>query len=110
MYKVIPTKGKPYVVNENHVLCLKATKIGSLSFSEKEKHWKLLWQERNEFGYPMMVGVTIMSVWLYQFAYESPAQRFLNLAPVRIGAVIMMILYLAVCVGSTGQAFIYNQF
>ena len=60
--------------------------------------------------FPLLFVFLIMSVWLYQFAYESPAQRLLNLAPVRIGAVIMMILYLAVCTGSTGQAFIYNQF
>ncbi|MCK5269213.1 MAG: MBOAT family protein [Sedimentisphaerales bacterium] len=60
--------------------------------------------------FPLLFVAMIFSVWLYQFAYESPAQRFLNLAPVRIGAVIMMIFYLTVCVGSTGQAFIYNQF
>jgi hypothetical protein len=52
MYKVIPIKGKPYIVNEDHVLCLKATSIGGISFNEKEKRWKLLWQERDENGYP----------------------------------------------------------
>ena len=61
-------------------------------------------------AFPLLFVFLIMSVWLYQFAYESSAQRVLNLAPVRVGTVIMMIFYLAVCVGSTGQAFIYNQF
>ena len=53
MYKVIPIKGDPYVVNGDHILCLKATKIGSLSFREKLNIYDVHWHERDENGYPV---------------------------------------------------------
>ena len=59
---------------------------------------------------PVLALALIAAVWLYEFAYESPARWILQLAPVRTGAVILMILYLAVFASSSNQAFIYLQF
>jgi len=59
---------------------------------------------------PVLALILIAAVWLYEFAYESPAKRILQLAPVRIGAVVLMILYLAIFAPSSNQAFIYLQF
>ena len=61
-------------------------------------------------NFPLLFVVLIFSVWLYQFAYESRARRILRLAPVRITAVVLMILYLAIFTSSSNQAFIYLQF
>jgi len=60
--------------------------------------------------FPLVALVLILSVWLYQFVYESRFRRILSLAPVRIGLVVLMVFYLAV-VGSSGtKEFIYLQF
>jgi len=59
---------------------------------------------------PVWALILVMAVWLYQFAYESKARRVLELAPVRTGLVILMILYLIVFAPSSEQAFIYLQF
>ncbi|MFH1719564.1 MAG: MBOAT family O-acyltransferase [Planctomycetota bacterium] len=59
---------------------------------------------------PVWALILVMAVWLYQFAHESRARRVLELAPVRVGLVILMILYLVVFAPSSEQAFIYLQF
>ncbi|HUV63023.1 MAG TPA: MBOAT family O-acyltransferase [Sedimentisphaerales bacterium] len=59
---------------------------------------------------PVWAMVMIFAVWLYQFVHESRAGWVLALTPVRIGAVVMMILYLAVFAPSSDQGFIYLQF
>jgi len=59
---------------------------------------------------PVWALILVMIVWLYQFAYESKVRRILELAPVRVGLVILMILYLIVFAPSSEQAFIYLQF
>ena len=61
-------------------------------------------------GCPLLFIVLILAVWLYQFVYESAARWILRLAAVRITAVVLMILYLAVFTSSSSQAFIYLQF
>ena len=52
----------------------------------------------------------IIAVWLYQFAYESRLKWLLELRIVRIGVIILMILYLALFAPSSQQPFIYLQF
>jgi D-alanyl-lipoteichoic acid acyltransferase DltB (MBOAT superfamily) len=59
---------------------------------------------------PVLALVLISVVWLYQFAYESRIKWVLELRPVRIGTVVLMLLYLAVFAPSGEQAFIYLQF
>ena len=58
---------------------------------------------------PVMVLVLIALVWAYQFVYESRARRVLELAPVRIGLVVAMLVYIAVVSGKS-QPFIYFRF
>jgi D-alanyl-lipoteichoic acid acyltransferase DltB (MBOAT superfamily) len=59
---------------------------------------------------PLLALMLIAVVWLYQFMYEWPARRFLELSVVRIALVVCMILYLFTVPGSGGAAFIYFQF
>jgi len=60
--------------------------------------------------FPLYFLPLILSVWLYQFMYESRLQALLKVSVVRVGLVIFMILYLSIFVSSGVQAFIYNQF
>ena len=59
---------------------------------------------------PLLALALIVSVWLYQFAYESRAKWVLEARPVRIGIVVLMVLYLAIFAPSSEQPFIYLQF
>ena len=59
---------------------------------------------------PLLMLALILSVWCYQFIYESKARRILQPAPVRIALVVLMVLYLAVFAASSDQPFIYFQF
>jgi D-alanyl-lipoteichoic acid acyltransferase DltB (MBOAT superfamily) len=59
---------------------------------------------------PLMMIVFILVVWLYQYFYESRVRLFLSLAPVRIGIVVLMIVYMAMFVTSSNKEFIYFQF
>jgi len=59
---------------------------------------------------PLLTLALIVSVWLYQFAYESRVKWVLELRPVRIGIVVLMVLYLAIFAPSSEQPFIYLQF
>ena len=59
---------------------------------------------------PLLILAFCLVVWLYQFAYESRLERVLGLAPVRVGLVVLMIVYVAIFTTSGGQAFIYVQF
>ncbi len=59
---------------------------------------------------PMLALALIASVWAYQLAHESRLRPLLGLAPVRIGLVVAMVVYLAVFGSSGTQPFIYFQF
>ena len=59
---------------------------------------------------PLLALALIFTVWLYQFAYESRVKWLLELRPVRIGIVVLMVLYLAIFAPSSEQPFIYLQF
>jgi len=59
---------------------------------------------------PLLALVLIFSVWLYQFAYESRFKWVLELRAVRVGIVVLMVLYLAIFAPSSEQPFIYSQF
>jgi len=61
-------------------------------------------------GCPLLVVFLILGVWLYQFAYESRLQGVLRVAPVRVGIVVGMIVFVAVFARSGAQPFIYFQF
>ena len=59
---------------------------------------------------PLLALALIVAVWLYQYAYESRLKWLLELRYVRIGVIILMILYLALFAPSSQQPFIYLQF
>jgi len=59
---------------------------------------------------PLLALVLIFAVWIYQFAYESRFRWFLELRFVRIGIVLLLILYLVIFAPSSSKAFIYLQF
>lgn len=59
---------------------------------------------------PMLALALIFAVWLYQFIYESEVKWVLELRPVRVGIVVLIILYLAIFAPSSERAFIYSQF
>ncbi|MHC4461293.1 MAG: MBOAT family O-acyltransferase [Planctomycetota bacterium] len=59
---------------------------------------------------PVLALASVFAVWLYQFAYESRVKWFLEARAVRIGIVVLMVLYLAIFAPSSEQPFIYLQF
>ena len=59
---------------------------------------------------PWLMLSLILSVWVYQFVFESRFRGALALPPVRVGLVVLMALYVAVAGGSGDNAFIYFQF
>jgi len=62
--------------------------------------------------FPVILLIPIAVVWTYQIidAMEGPARRFWDVAPVRIGLAVLMILYLALVSQSSAQTFIYFNF
>ena len=59
---------------------------------------------------PVLILALIASVWLYQVLYESRLRWTLRPAPVRVGLVVLMVLYLVVMRPAGIQEFIYLQF
>jgi len=59
---------------------------------------------------PLLALTLILTVWLYQFIYESAIRWVLETRAVRIGLVVAMIMYLAVFAKSSETPFIYLQF
>jgi len=60
--------------------------------------------------FPLAAAGLVLAVWLYQRVYESGLRRMLRLGPVRVGLVVLMIVWVAVFSASTEQPFIYFQF
>ena len=61
-------------------------------------------------AFPLLVAGLVAMIWVYQFIIESRFRPVLQWAPVRIGLMAAMIVYLAVIPGRPAQAFIYFQF
>jgi D-alanyl-lipoteichoic acid acyltransferase DltB (MBOAT superfamily) len=60
--------------------------------------------------FPLVALGLVVSIWAYQFVYESPARKVLELAPVRVACVVGMMLCVALFASSGEHAFIYFQF
>ena len=56
MYQINTSKGHQFTVNKDHILCIKATEIGSIYNCKKENRIKVLWQEKDLLGYPTNVS------------------------------------------------------
>ncbi len=61
-------------------------------------------------SFPLLALGLVLSIWVYQFLYESRLRSLLALAPVRVTLVIAMIIYLLLIPGRGTEAFIYFQF
>jgi len=59
---------------------------------------------------PLLMLGLVLSVWVYQFVYESRLRRVLEFGGVRVALVVCMLLYLLLFAGSSSKAFIYFQF
>ena len=62
--------------------------------------------------FPLLMGVLILSVWIYQLAFADKAHlhNLLARAPVRFGLAAAMLAYIAIIAQRGSQAFIYFQF
>ena len=62
--------------------------------------------------FPVLMAILILAVWAYQLLYTSDShlKRLLELAPVRLGLVLLMVVYLAIVAQPSTKAFIYFQF
>jgi D-alanyl-lipoteichoic acid acyltransferase DltB (MBOAT superfamily) len=62
--------------------------------------------------FPLLMAGMVLAVWLYQLLYNSrlAARRLLELAPVRVGLVMLMIAYLLMVAQPSTKQFIYFQF
>jgi len=61
-------------------------------------------------AFPLLIAALVLSIWLYQYVYESRLRALLRPAAVRMALVVGMVLYMATFVTSSNQAFIYFQF
>jgi len=60
--------------------------------------------------FPLLALVMVLSVWVYQYVYESRLQRVLEWAPLRVGLIALMVICLTMLGGGGGQPFVYFQF
>ncbi len=61
-------------------------------------------------AFPIIMLVLILSVWAYQYIYESRLRALIESRAVRAGLAVLMMIYLAVFATSGNEAFIYFQF
>jgi D-alanyl-lipoteichoic acid acyltransferase DltB (MBOAT superfamily) len=61
---------------------------------------------------PLVMAGLVLAVWLYQllFTSRSPLRRWLAVQPVRVGLVVLMIVYLLIVAQPSTKQFIYFQF
>ncbi len=59
---------------------------------------------------PLLLLAIVLTVWGYQFAYESRLRSVLAWAPVRVGIVVLMVFFIAMFAMSGVRGFIYFQF
>jgi 4-hydroxybenzoate polyprenyltransferase len=52
----------------------------------------------------------VLSIWLYQYIYESRMRQLVSAGPVRVALVVGMLVYMAAVVTSGNQEFIYFRF
>jgi alginate O-acetyltransferase complex protein AlgI len=60
--------------------------------------------------FPVVMLVLCLTIWAYQFWYESKARQLLSWAPLRIGATAYMLFHLVMFSGGGSQPFVYLQF
>jgi D-alanyl-lipoteichoic acid acyltransferase DltB (MBOAT superfamily) len=61
-------------------------------------------------AFPLLLTGLVLSIWLYQYLYESRFQSLVSAGPVRVTLVVGMLVYMAAVVTSGNQEFIYFRF
>lgn len=61
-------------------------------------------------GFPLLALGLVLVIWIYQFIYDSRLKQFLTLAPIRVGLVVAMVVYMIIFSAGGEQPFIYFQF
>jgi len=61
-------------------------------------------------NFPILALFFCLSIWIYQFLFESRIREILNWTPLKIGVTCLMLLYLMIFTTSGHEAFIYLQF
>ena len=59
---------------------------------------------------PLLLLLLVVSVWIYQFVYESSLRSWLEKPPVKVGLAAVMILWMLLFAPGGGEPFIYFQF
>ena len=59
---------------------------------------------------PLLLLLLVISVWVYQFVYESPLRGWLEKPVVKVGLAVVMILWMLLFAPGGGEPFIYFQF
>jgi len=59
---------------------------------------------------PLLAVGLVLSLWLYQYIYESKARWLLDRSPIRVGFVLFAIAYMALFTSPGSMTFIYFQF
>ncbi|NLX56335.1 MAG: MBOAT family protein [Planctomycetaceae bacterium] len=60
--------------------------------------------------FPLLLVGLVLSVWVYQYVYESRFRRIVSAGPVRAVLIVAMLIYMAAAVTSSNQEFIYLGF
>ncbi|MBN2308415.1 MAG: MBOAT family protein [Candidatus Hydrogenedentes bacterium] len=61
-------------------------------------------------AFPLLMLGLIVSIWAYQFVYESRLRAWVERGPVTVALAAAMLLYIVLFCGSSNEAFIYFQF
>ncbi len=61
-------------------------------------------------AFPLLLAGLVLSIWLYQYVYESKLRTTVSAGPVRLALVVTMIVYMATVATSGNQEFIYFRF
>jgi alginate O-acetyltransferase complex protein AlgI len=61
-------------------------------------------------AFPVLLAGLVLSIWLYQYIYESRCRELVSAGPVRVALVVAMLVYMAAVVTSGNQEFIYFRF
>jgi D-alanyl-lipoteichoic acid acyltransferase DltB (MBOAT superfamily) len=61
-------------------------------------------------AFPLLLAGLVLSIWLYQYVYESRFRNLVSAGPVRLALVVGMLVYMAAVVTSGNQEFIYFRF
>lgn len=59
MYKVIPVKGNPYIVNKEHILCLKMISYPRIQHNKSQNSYNIAWLENNSFKWKTLTYTNI---------------------------------------------------